>query len=733
MANEQDAVGGFFERVLVAEPAERADALLDRLRRADRGFGVLVDDNEVVGVVDRKRLESAAPGATAGSVAAWPLPVVRAETPLDDIVATVRAVGPDCPADLVGAIVFDDGAPIGFLSAGWLEALSGGPHIRGGQLGGPAGAPVGQLVFECWAHQESAAVAYYDPANPPRCSHGDLMTRRRIPQQLQEQILQRPAERSWLVTVENYDESVGLTPAEARTVHLGVGIADPTVTVYAALDDVLRKTMDTHPDVEVFELVVQATSDDFDFDFAGGQEQTLRVPREEASLGTVTWVLTPRHTGDCLLVAAVSYLGNFLTQLELTLPVGAGGKAELSLRGRAPDSVADLQRKNLGLVIRPAASGYDLLISGDMRGITQTPITAASLSYVVDDVRKALLEVVEMTDANGVPVFQTGIAIPEEFGTKALGVLAKAGALLFNQLFFPDTAPHDLKALGNWLRTNATKPGQQLDIEVMAQAVSIPWAMLYCGDTGDGAELSWDYFLGLSHQLNAFPLPPNVEERDVDITSQPQLSVGLNVSTTIDAQFGVTWIAEHQKWWAGNAARRQHLVLSPRSTKASVVAALDDAAVTDGIVYFLCHASSPGPGGNPLDAAMDIGQGGPVVLKDLKSVSPQQPFANRPLVFINACESGELDPRFYEGFVTYFVAKGARGVIGTECKVPVVVAIEFADRFFKRLLDGETVGETTLAVRRELLTQCGNPLGLVYGVHCDAGTRILPALPAAAG
>lgn len=533
-------------------------------------------------------------------------------------------------------------------------------------------------------------------------------------------------DRKWLVTVEGYDESVGLAVAEPRTVHLGVGFADATVTVSAALDEVLLKTIDMHAEVHVFELVVQATSGDFDI--AGEQEQTLRVPREGGSLGSVTWELTPRHSGDCTLVAAVSYVGNFLTQLELTLPVGVGGKAELSLRGRAPDSVAELKRKNLGLVIRPAASGYDLLISGDVRGITQIPITAASLSYAVDDVRKALLEVVGMTDDNGVPVFQTNISIPEEFATKALGVLAKAGTLLFNQLFFPDTAPEDLKALGRWLRTNATKPGQQLEIEVMAQAVSIPWAMLYCGDTRDGADLSWDHFLGLSHRLNAFPLPPNVEERDVDIDSQPQLSVGLNISTTIDAQFGVTWIAEHQKWWAGNAAKRQHLVLSPRSTKASVVAALDDTAVADGIVYFLCHASSPGLGGNPLDASMNLGQGGPIVLKDLKSISPPQPFANRPLVFINACESGELDPRFYEGFVTYFVGKGARGVIGTECKVPVVVAIEFADRFFQRLLDGETVGDTTLGVRRELLAQHHNPLGLVYGVHCDADTRILPAL-----
>ena len=95
--------------------------------------------------------------------------------------------------------------------------------------------------------------------------------------------------------------------------------------------------------------------------------------------------------------------------------------------------------------------------------------------------------------------------------------------------------------------------------------------------------------------------------------------------------------------------------------------------------------------------------------------------ATNPLIFINACESSDLFPKFYAGFVPYFLAKGARGVIGTECKVPVVFA--WSSPSASSTGPGrQAVGDCVLAVRRELVEQHGNPLGLMYAVHCDANT-----------
>lgn len=38
--------------------------------------------------------------------------------------------------------------------------------------------PLTSLIFTCVKHSEETYVEYYEPTNPPRCSRGDLMTRR---------------------------------------------------------------------------------------------------------------------------------------------------------------------------------------------------------------------------------------------------------------------------------------------------------------------------------------------------------------------------------------------------------------------------------------------------------------------------------------------------------------------------------------------------------------------------
>jgi hypothetical protein len=74
------------------------------------------------------------------------------------------------------------------------------------------------------------------------------------------------------------------------------------------------------------------------------------------------------------------------------------------------------------------------------------------------------------------------------------------------------------------------------------------------------------------------------------------------------------------------------------------------------------------------------------------------------------------------------MAKGARGVVGTECKTPALFAMAWAKGFFERFLDGQTLGEAFLGLRQEFREKHGNPLGLLYAVHCDGDTVIQPAL-----
>src|SRR4029078_10680915 len=198
----------------------------------------------------------------------------------------------------------------------------------------------------------------------------------------------------------------------------------------------------------------------------------------------------------------------------------------------------------------------------------------------------------------------------------------------------------------------------------------------------------------------------------------------------IDAQLGITVVADQQAYWADAKANRQRVGLTPRAPRADVVHALADAATADQLLYFYCHAESAGladPGGP--DASALVLSDAKVTLGELALDAPTStPLAGKPLVFINACESAELSPAFYDGFVPYFMAKGARGVIGTQCKTPALFAAEWAERFFDRFLGGEALGDAFLGLRQDFLNQYGNPLGLMYAVHCDGDTQIQPGL-----
>ena len=150
-------------------------------------------------------------------------------------------------------------------------------------------------------------------------------------------------------------------------------------------------------------------------------------------------------------------------------------------------------------------------------------------------------------------------------------------------------------------------------------------------------------------------------------------------------------------------------------SKQEVLRNLGPEAQANLVIYFYCHA----------DSQTDLGQPGiglswlmfsnkeKLSLAELKEKAPQeQRIPGYPIVFVNACESAELSPLFYDGFIPYFMAKGARGVIGTECEVPGQFALEWSKRFFELFLQGFPVGEIFLTLRREFYTNHHNILGL---------------------
>lgn len=98
----------------------------------------------------------------------------------------------------------------------------------------------------------------------------------------------------------------------------------------------------------------------------------------------------------------------------------------------------------------------------------------------------------------------------------------------------------------------------------------------------------------------------------------------------------------------------------------------------------------------------------------------------RPLIFINACHSLDIEPRTLVSYLEAFVGTGnAAGVIGTEVKVHQQLAMEVAERFYDLLLrEKQTVDSALRQIRFDWLAH-GNLLGLVYTPYCRAELQVM--------
>jgi hypothetical protein len=286
--------------------------------------------------------------------------------------------------------------------------------------------------------------------------------------------------------------------------------------------------------------------------------------------------------------------------------------------------------------------------------------------------------------------------------------------------------------VGELLRRLATRPDHRLTLQIVAERFPVPWALLYMGSVAEGDPLDWELFLGMRHVVEQIPLQTDMLVDDTLIASdRPGLSVSVNVHAGIDAQMKLDVVARQLAFWRAQAqSSGQRLTVSQRQTRADLLGALRGDA-PDQLMYLYCHAVTNGPNdaGGIKGSCLVLTGDERLSLADLDlETADAAPLRGNPLVFLNACESGELRAEFYDGFIPYFMSKGARGVVGTECQTPAIFATEWAMRFFPRFLAGEALGELFLALRREFRERHGNPLGLLYNVYCDGDTRVQPAL-----
>lgn len=470
-------------------------------------------------------------------------------------------------------------------------------------------------------------------------------------------------------------------------------------------------------DEEEIVLTVQLKSDDFRFDF---EAKNLYVPRTGRS-DRERFQVTPLHDGACQITAVV-LKGNAFVQV-ITLKFHVGPLFTVETLGRNLDSAPRLAPRDLHLTFLPENDGYRVILSGPVAATAHLPLNRRYLAHLVAQARKTLHEIVHF-ELGDVRRYQVDLQIPPVVNERMLSKLANAGYDLFDQIFYGPGHDLQARALGDALRKMARE--QNLRLQIFSQNFMLPWGIMYVGEDPDEPEP--EMFFGLRHIIEHIPLQPNMQVFDHEIDVSDGLHVSLNVSSDIDQQMGQPFIGRQlAEWETITQAHGQTVKVEVRHDHLSVLEALNAGDAPDEVMYFYCHAESfdlnEPEKGTPDYSRLIFNNHQALTLRRLSR--NRELLAGQPLVFINACESAELSPEFYDGFVPYFVNKGARGVIGTECETPALFAEAFAKQFFAQFLKGEkSLGEIFLALRRDFYFERNNLLGLVYALYVDGDTKL---------
>jgi hypothetical protein len=370
-------------------------------------------------------------------------------------------------------------------------------------------------------------------------------------------------------------------------------------------------------------------------------------------------------------------------------------------------------------------------------------LTRGDLTHLITKARRQLYNVVRTFD-----LLQDHDVLTCRKATRAL---AQVGRQLFLKLF----EGHSAQALKDWMETSLPD-GSTIQIVDLAGDFVFPWPLIYSAQPWDDDKAidvtklwGWRYKLVL---LTNTLLDTYRQARTEIATDDPlRVSVGMHER--------LVGAAEQKAFFADlNAGTGQRILAEILTNRQEMSQAL--AAADQDLYYFFCHGyterfvtdiqldadlmghfarlaadaldAQSESIHEHLDDLFDVSDSwirltrGKIPLAMLKETVPDQ-FSRHPIVFLNMCESAQVLPSLSDGFVPFFIGRGARAVVGTECSMNTVFADDFARAFLVRFFQGEAVGDILLALRRQTLDQ-GNPLALAYTLYGDADLRLRESL-----
>jgi hypothetical protein len=309
--------------------------------------------------------------------------------------------------------------------------------------------------------------------------------------------------------------------------------------------------------------------------------------------------------------------------------------------------------------------------------------------------------------------------------------LARAGNDLFQLLFFGGDP--GLKEIGEQL-VRAFRENECI-VTMESDELFVPWNLLYTPPDEEDAQGrllgdSWSFagFWGHRHLIeHNFSRIRSFDSR-IQVSGGP-VGVGLNVDERVDAEYPSTPFVGTLRGVFDDCVRET--AVTTRVSKRELANALRGGAYRDHISCFGCHGQVTPDDGRIGLPHLELGDGERIYGSELASwLSREEPMPMRPLVFVGACQGGQLSSAFYPAAGHHLLRNGARCLLGPQVDLPRAFAREYAARLFHALLDeGARLGDTVRSLARYFTDETGNPLGLIFSLYRGVDVHFWPQEP----
>lgn len=353
-----------------------------------------------------------------------------------------------------------------------------------------------------------------------------------------------------------------------------------------------------------------------------------------------------------------------------------------------------------------ARYGADIFAMGQMRRI---PIEMSA--HDLADLNKQLQEAIKNTAHWAAHhIGETTKDLQEQ-----LYPLAELGNYVYRKIF----SYHDTMNIMQSLLAMSSKA----TIEIASEDFFVPWELLY--PVSLNKPVSYRHFWGMNYIISrviiqndysvAF-IPPTIP-----FSSRPKLGLLTNSSLSAVVDTEVPFFEKLHNDGKIHLFRLRNLDAHPKKKQTELKEFKSFLCNTLDLAHFACHASYETQ--QPNKSYIVVSNEFPITIMDLEIY--QVSINNHPLIIMNACETGNLNPLYTAHFAAAFLKLGVRGVVTTECAVSDTFAANFAKKLYTELLAGEPLGSSLLATRQYFLHISQDPSGLLYSMYAPPSVRLV--------